>query len=273
MATLGGRYLNRHRSQYEPIASPVTRREGCTWTTGANGADASTGGKITPSPDRVHNELKKSEETDPGTPGWSLADLKKALGRLGVAFEVRSGRGWGAVVHALDVEHLYVGLQGDSDRFPSGCSGEFDGDHAIGVHPASRVVNGLRQRWISDPICKTGRWEWEHIIRSYAIKLSASVRFGVFLKPVPLAAPAPVSTPAKPPVVSSTPRLKVVISGPTRLYQRAPGPSGTFIGTVSSATYVCTSSIVSGRRWYRIASGKRMGQAFRSSRYLKVTAI
>lgn len=192
MATLGGLILNRHNSQYDPGNSTITRRSGCVWTTGANGADASTGGTKRPTPDTVHNQLPNSEEQFPKTPGWTLPDLQKALARLSIPFEVRSGKGWAAVVTALDVERRYVVLSGDSDRFPSGCSGEFDGDHSIGVFPATRVVNGLRQRWINDPICPEGRWEFEYIIRNYAVKFSSTVAFGVFSTPVPK---APVAAP------------------------------------------------------------------------------
>lgn len=188
MATLGGLYVNRHRSQYAPGCSTLTRREGCTWTSTANAADAATGGKVDRTPDQVHSLVPKSEETNPATPGWSLADAKKAMTKMGVPFEIRSGQGWQRVVDAWN-EGRYVVLQGDSDRFPSGCSGDFDGDHAIGTHPAPRLVNGLRQRWINDPICPTGRWEFEYILRNYAIKFWATIMFAV-TNPVPRVAPA-----------------------------------------------------------------------------------
>src|SRR5690349_18440116 len=122
MATLAGYYLNPHRSQYGPGVSDVTRREGCTWTSGVNGANAATAGAVNLTPDQLHEHLSRSEETSPGTPGWSLVDLKRALAEVGVAFEVRIGRGWGAVITALD-SGLDVVLQGDSDQFSnSTCS-------------------------------------------------------------------------------------------------------------------------------------------------------
>lgn len=184
MATLAGYYLNPHRSQYESGATTITRRAGCTWTAGANGANAATAGAVNLAPDQVHALVKNSEETSPATPGWSLDDLAKAMGRTGVAFDNRSGQGWSAAVAALD-SGLDIILQGDSDQFGNDtCSGAFDGNHAINVHPAYRVINGLRQRWINDPICPTGRWEFEYILRRYATKLSPSVLFGVFLKAV-----------------------------------------------------------------------------------------
>lgn len=184
MATLAGFYLNRHRSQYEAGASAITRRAGCTWTSGSNGADASTAGAKKPSPDSVHSQVSKMEETASGTPGWSLADLKKALGRLSIPFDIRTGDGWSEVVAAWN-RGLYVVLQGDSDQFGNDtCSGDFEGNHAVGVHPAYRIFNGLRQRWVDDTICGTGRWEYEYVLRRYAIKLWASIMFGVFLTPV-----------------------------------------------------------------------------------------
>lgn len=256
MATLGGRYLNEHQSQYDPGQSTITRREGCSWTTVANGADASTGGRVKKTPDQVHALIPKSSETNPLTPGWSTVDVDRACAKLGVPFEIRSGQGWPAVVRALDVEHLYVFLQGDSDRFPSGCSGEFDGNHAIGVHPASRVVNGLRQRWTDDPICPDGRWEWEYILRNYAVKFSAGIQFGVFSNPVP-AATVPT-------------RWKVTITGKTVLYNRV---GGTPVGAVTLASYIVTKTKYQGEWWYKIVSGKRAGQALKPNRYTKFSII
>jgi hypothetical protein len=117
------------------------------------------------------------------------------MAELGVAFDNRTGQGWSAVVSALDAGQ-YVELQGDSDRFSDAtCSGEFDGDHAIGVHPAFRVVSGRRQRWIDDPICPTGRWEYESVLHAYASKLIPSIGFGVFTVPVPK---VPTPVPPKP---------------------------------------------------------------------------
>lgn len=257
MTSLGGFYLNPHRSQYEVGASTVTRHEGCGWTSAANGANAATGGKVNLSPDQVHALVPKAEEQNPNTPGWSLADVKKAMTKAGVPFEVRSGQGWATVVQALDVAHLDVVLQGDSDRFSNNtCSGAFDGNHAIAVHPASRLVNGLRQRWIDDPICPTGRWEYEYILRNYAVKFWATVMFGVFTTPVPR-----VYTPT---------RYRVVITGPVRLYSKV---RGSVIGTVTRASYTVTKTKAVGEWWYRIVVGGRTGQALKPNRYTKFTLI
>ncbi|HUW17355.1 MAG TPA: hypothetical protein VMW94_09780 [Actinomycetes bacterium] len=176
-------YLNPHKSQYGGSNSAITRSSGCTWTAAANGVNASTGGKQNPSPDDVHDLVLNREETTPATPGWSLYDVDKAMTRMSppVGFEVRTGKGWLAVEAALDAG-LYVVLQGDSDQFPSGCSGAFNGDHAIGVHPRK---NAAGQRWMNDGICPTGRWEDEAVLRAYAEKLYAKVRFGVFTTKVP----------------------------------------------------------------------------------------
>ncbi len=184
-ASLGGRYLNAHRSQYDLGNPPRTRHEGCVPAAVANGADASSGGAIDKSVAAVHNLIPQSQETDPKKPGWSLTDADRACVKLGIPFEIRTGRGWSAVVAALD-SGLYVILQGDSDQFPNGtCSGDFDGDHAVGLHPAARLVGGLRQRWMDDGICPTGRWESEYILHRYARKLLPEIRFGVFTRPVP----------------------------------------------------------------------------------------
>lgn len=195
MTYVAGYYVpTPHRSQYDPDSSTSTRREGCGPTTVANGANASTGGKISKTGQQIHNLLPKYQETDPSTLGWSIPDQIKAAAKIGVPMENRSGQGWSALLTALN-HGLYVALQGDSDRFGnSTCSGDFDGDHDIGVSPSTRLVSGLRQHWINDPICPSGRWEYDYVIRSYAVKLSATIRFAIFTHPVPkYAAPAPVT--------------------------------------------------------------------------------
>jgi len=174
-----------HQSQYQAGASAITRTSGCTWTSGATGVGAVTGGRYAPEPDDIHDLLRRDEETAPTTPGWSLPDLEKALGRYGMGFDEHTGTGWEGVRAQL-VAYKYVVLQGDSDQFPAGCSGAFDGDHAIGVHPRTKVERGVRYWWINDPICPEGRWERETILRRYAAKLWANIRFGAFTQPVPV---------------------------------------------------------------------------------------
>lgn len=178
----GGLYLNSHRSQYGADRTAITRSSGCTWTSAANGADAATGGLVALSPDEVHALVANHEETNPVTPGWSLSDVDLAMARLKVPFEIRSGRGWAAVEAALEADCGVI-LQGDSDRFSDAtCSGAFDGDHAIFVHP-DRDAAG-RQR-IADPICLAARYESRMILRLYSEKLSPGVLFGVFTTRVP----------------------------------------------------------------------------------------
>lgn len=183
-------YLPDHRCQYD--YSSFTAQNGCTWTSGATGADAATGGKVDLTPDQVKGKVKRTEETNPSSPGWSMRDLALAMARLGVPFQDRTGGVWADVVAALDRDGLFVVLQGDSDRFGDHtCSGAFNGDHAIGVHPAKQ---GLLQR-IDDPICKAARYETRAVLRAYAEKLARSIgeyprlRFGVFTTPVPDALP------------------------------------------------------------------------------------
>jgi hypothetical protein len=166
-----------HHSQYD--YSPYTAANGCTWTSITNGAQASTGRYI--NPDTVHSKVKHWEETNPQTPGWSLPDAVLACHRLGVPFADRSGDGWGAITGYHDAGYALL-VQGDSDQFGNNvCSGAFNGDHCIGLHPNKRVVGGRRQRYIDDPICSTGRWEYEDVLKRYAQKLDSRVRFGQFL--------------------------------------------------------------------------------------------
>lgn len=182
MATLGGYYLNPHKTQFD---GSRYASQNCTPTSGANGANASTGGRINKSGGQIRALIPRSAETDPRTPGWSLVDLDRAMAKIGVPFDNRTGKGWSAILAALKNGN-YVALQGDSDRFSnSTCSGAFNGNHCIGIHPATRVVNLRRQHWIDDPICKTGRWEYDSVIKSYGAKLYYSMRFGVFTNRVP----------------------------------------------------------------------------------------
>lgn len=179
-------YVQPHWYQYLATNSFATRRSGCTWVSLANGIACITGGRYRPSPDRLHGLVLPREETSPTTPGWSIPDARLAASRFGaIDLQDRTGGGWAGVIAALDAGQ-YVLLQGDSDRFGNNtCSGTFDGDHCIGVHPKKRIVNSITQRWVDDPICPGGRWESEHVLRAYAEKLSASIRFGVFTQKVP----------------------------------------------------------------------------------------
>jgi hypothetical protein len=175
-------YQPRHEYQLAPTNTPVTRHSGCTWTSGATGADASTGGAKDRSPDYVHTLVKRGEETNPDKPGWSLGDLRLAMTRLGVTFDVRIGQGWGNLVAVHDAGH-YVVLQGDSDQFGNNtCSGMFDGDHCIGIRPGT-----TQGRWlIDDPICQAARSESPATLLRYARKFDPGIRFGVFLQKVPV---------------------------------------------------------------------------------------
>ena len=178
MTTLNGYYVAPHRSQYAPTESAVTHKAGCTWTSGANGANTANGKAL--DGDAVHAKVANSEESNPALPGWSLQDLDLAMARLGVPFAVGQG-GW-AGVRAARAKGQYVVLQGDSDQFGNAtCSGAYDGNHAIGVHPAN---DGMRWR-INDPICPAARWEDEAVLKRYAVKLDPDILFGVFTTPVP----------------------------------------------------------------------------------------
>ena len=185
MSIGGGFYQEPHISQFDgsPLAS-----ENCTPTTGANGANASTGGRIHMTGAQVRALIPRYLESNPKTPGWDLDDLDHAMAKIGVGFEVRSGRGWTAVITALDAG-CYVALQGVSAIFSNAtCSGHFNGTHCTGIHPAMRLnpVTGHRQRWLDDPICpKVGRWEDEAVLQRYAAAFDSNIRFGVFTTPVP----------------------------------------------------------------------------------------
>lgn len=175
-----------HRSQFDGSAY---QGENCGPTSIANGANTVTAGGISKTGAQVRSLVKRWEETNPQTPGWSIPDCIKAAARLGLVLLDRTNYGWAALVDALDRDQ-YVVVQGDSDQFGNGtCSGAFNGPHMIGIHPAKRTVAGGVQRWINDPICPEGRWEFESVLRRYAEKLHQSVWFAVFARAVPVGVP------------------------------------------------------------------------------------
>lgn len=172
-------YLNRHVTQYD---GSTFANANCCPASLANGADAVTGARIQRSGGEVRALVKRTEESNPVNPGWSLRDADLAMARLGVPFTDRTGKGWLALVNAR-AAGLYVVVAGDSEVFGSQtCSGAFDGDHCIGVHP---LTSGTRWR-IDDPICRAARWEQSSVIRQYASRFSAGIAFGTFDTHVPL---------------------------------------------------------------------------------------
>lgn len=175
-------YEGRHRSQYATGASARLRSMGCTPTSLANALRCATGGQVDLSGDQVLALVAPAEETNPTSAGWSLEDAGLASSRISGAppFAIRRAP-WAEVVAALAAGYGVV-LQGDSDQFPSGCSGAFDGDHAVFVHPDQ--VSGLQR--LGDPICSTWRQESPTILQRYAEKLSGIlVRFGICMTTIP----------------------------------------------------------------------------------------
>lgn len=237
-------YVQPHRSQYEASQSAITHHAGCTWTSGANGEAAQSGGARKPSPDQVHSRVANSEESSPGTPGWSLRDLDLAMQRAGVPFDNREGQGWDAAVHAAE-SGLYLVLQGDSDQFSNAtCSGAFDGDHAIGWHPKHKTdPDGTRWWWIDDPICSTGRWERETTLAKYALKYNPQVSFGAFTHPVPQV----VAPPAEPVVTLRYGARK--LARPTRKTIRVPAGRKANVRTAPRTTARITAHLANGTAW------------------------
>lgn len=239
-------YVNTHRSQYAPDQSSVTHREGCTWTSVANGADAATGGRVKRTPDQVHALVKPSEETNKDTPGWSLPDAQLAFTRLGIKSEVHTGEGWASVEHYAKDHYLLI--QGDSDRFPDGCSGAFDGDHCIGRHPQTRSTpEGTLER-IDDPICPVATFEPDSVLSSYARKFNPGVSFLVVF-----------------PAVPQTGHYQITVNAQgVATYAE---PNGPRVGRVANVDYLCSRSdtdegTASEMHWYQIlsrADGKSTG--------------
>lgn len=183
-------YRGTHRTQYDGSA---LAKQNCTPTSGANGARCATGGKIDLSGAQVRARVRIDEETSPSTKGWSLQDLDLAMTRVGVPFSIGAG-GWLGVREARAQRKMIV-LQGDSEEFPNGtCSGAFDGDHAVTVHPETIRDHELGvELWLlGDPICRAWRWESEQTLRRYATNFRQSIAWGFFTTPVPYLPPPPV---------------------------------------------------------------------------------
>ena len=246
------RYRNDHQSQYQVGSSIRTRRQGCTWTSLANGLDAQSGGLLIRTPDQVLAMVRPTEESNPNTPGWSLSDAALAMSRMHVPFEVRSGRGWDAVREARQAG-LYVVLQGDSDRFSdASCSGVFDGDHCIGVHPD----NDEEGRWRKDdPVCPEADYTGQSFIRMYAEKLAPRVLFGVFTTPVP---------------VIYSPEYWATVGHATMTYTGTGRP----ISRVSGFRTLVAERRKVGRRWlFRIVDGKYEGRYLPATRTVEYRRI
>lgn len=170
-------YQGRHRTQFDGGA---LAGENCTPTSGANGARCATGGAVDRSGTQIRSLVARSEETNPATAGWSLTDLDLAMSRISVPFSIGTG-GWDGL-RSVRASGRGTALQGDSDQFTTGCSGAFDGNHCIYVHPETNS-SGL---WlIGDPICSDWRWEHESVLKAYASKFNSNISYGVFTTPVP----------------------------------------------------------------------------------------
>ena len=252
------RRIGRHRSQYEAGALAVTRHSGCTWTSTASGIAAITGGDREPSPDDIHRLVPPQEEVNPQTPGWAIGDAVKAAGRYGVTLQDLSGSGWSGVEEAT-AQGRYCIVQGDSDQFGDNtCSGAFNGDHCIGLHPNTMFdPQGHLLRWINDPICPDGRWEDDRILRRYAEKLSSRVRFAAFLQPVPEVEAQPVNpTPGTGvenvtvmyvPPFASTQRMRLAKG--QKCYASPGGQSVTTISKAGAVPHVGFAGNVGGEAW------------------------
>lgn len=245
MTVIDGYFYGDHVDQFD---GSFYEDENCSPTSAANGANNATGGGVAMTGGQVRALIPRSAETDPHSPGWSIPDVDHAMAKVGVGFTNHSQQGWGAALTLLAQGH-YLAVQGDSDQFPNGtCSGRFNGNHCIGIHPGTRIVDGERQHWIDDPICQTGRWEYDRVLRAYATKLDPQVRFGAFTTPVPRAAATRYVVTIGADLSDAEAKLP---KNHTPLYS---APGGHRVGAVSKATYICTRRKVDGRWWYCIKS-------------------
>jgi len=174
-------YSNQHYSQYAATQA-IVRSQGCNPTTGSNGADASTGGKVKQGPDAVWNLIPESQQSNPASPGWSMTDLDKAMAKLNVPFTNRTGEPWTKVLSYIQQGH-YLALSGDCDQL-GGCTG-FLGNHTLGVHPFHHSTKGQR---CNEPTRADYNYYSLDKLKNYAVKFSGSVNsivFGTFDLVVP----------------------------------------------------------------------------------------
>ncbi len=172
----------RHDSQYKVGSSARLRSMGCTPQSTANALRTTTNGLIDLTGDQMLALLPISEEQNPTTPGWSLTDAHNAVAKIAGAptLYVRQTL-WPAVEAAWAAGYMVI-LQGDSDVFPSGCSGAFDGLHCIDTHPDT--ADGLQ--WTGDPICPDWSLKDRATLRAYAEKFPGTlISWAQFAIPVP----------------------------------------------------------------------------------------
>lgn len=209
-------YQGVHRSQFDGSTWAASN---CLPASVANGLRSTTAGKVDLSGAQVRATVARSEETNPITPGWSLEDAVRGVSRIpgAPALVIRSGSF--ADMEARRRAGYFIVCFGDSDRFPDGtCSGTFDGDHAVGLHPNGAIVLG-------DPICAAWRTETPAIIRAYAEKLAGGplLIWAEFVVPVPLVS-----------VAAPSPRYRLVIAaGTTTIATASLSSAGCIAGWVT----------------------------------------
>jgi hypothetical protein len=140
----------------------------CTPTSLAMALNQVSRGTINETGSQIRELVKPVEETNPTSPGWSLPDAVLAARRLKVRIAAVDKGPWSSLVQLR--QQRGVLLQGDSDQFPNGCSGAFDGDHCIYLPGGATHSDG---RWlIGDPICDAWRWEDPDVVKAYAGKFA-----------------------------------------------------------------------------------------------------
>ncbi len=148
------------------IGDPTTTRDSylCNMSSGAMALDYHTAGRI----QVWGGELEARQPDHVG--GTDLNDLAIAWASHGETLDIRSGQGWAGVRTAL-AEGRAVVLHGDYDQMGAAtCQSSFRGDHAVLVLPG----------WVmGDPLCSGFKTMPEAVLRAYAQKLSATVRFAV----------------------------------------------------------------------------------------------
>jgi hypothetical protein len=162
-----------YRSVHKPQINPTdpAGKYSCTAYAGAMAVDFATLGGVKISGHALRG-LTDEAIPDPTSPGLNLAQIIEAADDLWVPIWDQSGKGWGAVMLALQARRGVI-LQGDRDQFTTTpCVNAFKGSHAIFIQLRLPEA-GIR---VCDPLCSAAHVVTEATLRRYAEKLGVQTR-------------------------------------------------------------------------------------------------
>lgn len=232
----------------------------CMCAEGAVALDAHTQGRIRTSPGQVH------DHQDDNSGGIGVDDVKTAWSRgWGQTLLTPADYDWNDLIYAVRVQrrHALLGVDYDYVAYDYQVQKTGSFDHAVGVDDF-RASDSRILRY--DSLDTKAVWAPQSAYRAAAEALALRVRGSKGRLFVALTASRPL--------LSGTEKYRVKITGYTPLYV---APNGAKAGAVTSASYLCTRSKVSGLWWYRIVSAASgagtslAGRYFKPNRYTEVT--